>query len=223
MSISTKNNLSSSEDIVTRKGSGIQLVLGIIILILSIWLKLETNMELLFYILISISIIIIASSFLILINQYERAIILRLGRYNKQLNPGIQIRIPIIDNVLVIDIRERVREFKAERMLTKDNIPVTIDAILRYKIIEKKVNDTILNVENFNEMIKQISQTTLRNSIGSSLFQEILSKREEINHSIRDLIAEESNNWGIMVTGVEIRQVIIPQELESAYVYAGTS
>ncbi len=87
-------------------------------------------------------------------------------------------------------------------MLTRDNIPVTIDAILRYKIIEKKVNDTILNVENFNEMIKQISQTTLRNSIGSSLFQEILSKREEINHSIRDLISEESNGWGIMVTGV---------------------
>ena len=208
--------MSFSEDMVTKKGSGIQLLLGIIILILSIWIKLEINTELLFYILIIISIIIIASSFLILINQYERAIILRLGKYLKQLNPGIQIRIPIIDNVLVIDIREKVREFKAERMLTKDNIPVTIDAILRYKIIEKRVNDTILNVENFNEMIKQISQTTLRNSIGSSLFQEILSKREEINHSIRDLISEESNNWGIAVTGVEIRQVIIPQELESA-------
>jgi len=216
MSISKKDNISFSEDTVTKKGSGIQLVLGIIVSILSLWIKLETNMEVLFYIFITIGIIIIISSFIILINQYERAIILRLGKYNKQLNAGIQFRIPIIDNVLVIDIRERVREFKAERMLTKDNIPVTIDAILRYKIIEKRVNDTILNVENFNEMIKQISQTTLRNIIGSSLFQEILSKREEINHSIRDLISEESNGWGIMVTGVEIRQVIIPQELESA-------
>jgi regulator of protease activity HflC (stomatin/prohibitin superfamily) len=139
-----------------------------------------------------------------------------LGNFKKRVIPGIHVRIPLIDNVLVIDIRERVREFNAERMLTKDNVPVTIDAILRYKIIEERANDALLNVENFNEMIKQVSQTTLRNNIGASLFQEILSKREEINQTIKSLIAKESNNWGIMVTGVEIRQVIIPQELESA-------
>ncbi len=109
-----------------------------------------------------------------------------------------------------------MREFNAERMLTKDNVPVTIDAILRYKIMDERSNDAMLNVENFNEMIKQVSQTTLRNNIGSSLFQEILSKREEINSIIKFTIEKESNNWGIMVTGVEIRQVIIPQELESA-------
>jgi regulator of protease activity HflC (stomatin/prohibitin superfamily) len=73
-----------------------------------------------------------------------------------------------------------------------------------------------LNVEYFNEMVKQVSQTTLRNNIGSSLFQEILSKREEINNNIKSIISKESDNWGILVTGVEIRQVIIPQELESA-------
>ncbi|MGN6347798.1 MAG: SPFH domain-containing protein, partial [Candidatus Nitrosocosmicus sp.] len=152
----------------------------------------------------------------IIIKQYERSIILRLGLYKKQVRPGIHSRLHLIDSVLVIDIRERVREFNAERMLTKDNVPVTIDAILRYKIMEDRANDAMLNVENFNEMIKQVSQTTLRNNIGASLFQEILSKREEINHNIKSLIEKESINWGIMVTGVEIRQVIIPQELESA-------
>ena len=146
----------------------------------------------------------------------ERAIILRLGKYRKQVEPGIHTRIPLADNVLVIDVREKVTEFKAERMLTKDNVPVTIDAILRYKIIEEKASDAYLNVENFNDMIRQVSQTTLRNNIGSSLFQEILSRREEINENIKSKIAVESHNWGIMVTGVEIRQVIIPQELESA-------
>jgi regulator of protease activity HflC (stomatin/prohibitin superfamily) len=94
-------------------------------------------------------------------------------------------------------------------MITKDNVPVTIDAILRYKIIEEKASDAYLNVENFNDMIQQVSQTTLRNSIGSSLFQ-ILSRREEINEIIKSKIVVESDNWGIMVTGVEIRQVIIP-------------
>jgi len=151
-----------------------------------------------------------------IIKQYERAIILRLGRYQRQVGPGIRTRIPFADNVLVVDIRERVREFKAERMLTKDNVPVTIDAILRYRIIEARSKDAILNVQNFNEMIQQVSQTTLRNNIGSALFQDILSKREEINHNARNIISEESGSWGVQVTGVEIRQVIIPQELESA-------
>jgi regulator of protease activity HflC (stomatin/prohibitin superfamily) len=218
MSISKSTNFSFSDDKVTKKGSGIQLIFGVLILIVSLGLKLfiQTDLIIVIYILLIIGIILIISSFLIIINQYERAIILRLGLFKKQVKPGIHTRLPLIDSVLVIDIRERVREFNAERMLTKDNVPVTIDAILRYKIMEERANDAMLNVENFNEMIKQVSQTTLRNNIGASLFQEILSKREEINHTIKSLIEKESNSWGIMVTGVEIRQVIIPQELESA-------
>ena len=200
----------------TKKGSGIQFIFGIVFLIISLWIQLVPYMEILASILFIIGIALIISSFLILVNQYERAVILRLGKYKGLVKPGIHTRIPLADNVLSIDIREKVIEFNAERMLTKDNIPVTIDAILRYKIIEEQTNYTLLNVENFNEMIKQVSQTTLRNNIGSSLFQEILSKREEINSIIKFTIEKESNNWGIMVTGVEIRQVIIPQELESA-------
>ena len=163
-----------------------------------------------------LGIISIIASFLFIIKQYERSIILRLGKYNRQVGPGMRTRFPFIEIVLVVDIREKVREFKAERMLTKDNVPVTIDAILRYKIIEDRTKDAILNVENFNEMIKQVSQTTLRNNIGSSVFQDILSKREEINQHVKSIISQEAGSWGIEVTGVEIRQVIIPQELEAA-------
>ena len=90
--------------------------------------------ELISYLSLIAGIGIIISSFLMIIRQYERAVILRLGKYQKQVGPGIQTRIPFADNVLVVDIRERVREFKAERMLTKDNVPVTIDAILRYRV-----------------------------------------------------------------------------------------
>lgn len=159
---------------------------------------------------------VIVSAFLMIIKQYERAVILRVGKYNRQAGPGIQVRLPFADNVLVVDVREKVSEFKAERMLTKDNVPVTIDAILRYRIIEQRAKDAILNVENFNQMIQQVSQTTLRNNIGSSIFQDVLSKREDINSHIRTIIESEASNWGVEVTGVEIRQVIIPQELESA-------
>src|SRR5919112_647024 len=211
-----KSMFNPTDTIVSKRASGNLLIFGILILIIGLGTTLYTmNNNFVIY-LSAIGVILAIFSFFYIIKQYERSIILRLGKYHKRIGPGINYRIPFIDNVLVIDIRERVREFKAERMLTKDNVPVTIDAILRYKIIDDRAKDAILNVENFNEMIKQVSQTTLRNNIGSSLFQEILSKREEINYNIKSVISKESFNWGIMVAGVEIRQVIIPQELESA-------
>jgi regulator of protease activity HflC (stomatin/prohibitin superfamily) len=205
-----------TERIVSQKGSGAHVVAGLIILIVGIAFGLSIGSDAVVYSAIVIGLVIIISAFLMIIKQYERAIILRLGRYQRQVGPGVQTRIPFADNILVVDVREKVREFKAERMLTKDNVPVTIDAILRYRIIEERARDAVLNVENFNQMIQQVSQTTLRNNIGSSVFQDILSKREEVNQHIKAVIAGEASNWGIEVTGVEIRQVIIPQELEAA-------
>ncbi len=202
--------------LVNQKGSGTYAIIGVLILIIGIGIGLFYHNDVITYLAMVIGVSVIASSFLMIIKQYERAVILRLGKYNRQVGPGVQTRLPFADNILVVDIREKVSEFKAERMLTKDNVPVTIDAILRYRIIEQRAKDAILNVENFNQMIQQVSQTTLRNNIGFSVFQDILSKREDINSRIKAVIESEASNWGVEVTGVEIRQVIIPQELESA-------
>lgn len=205
-----------SERLVKQKGSGYHVILGILILLIGIGIGSAIDNKSIIYGSIALGVSIIISAFLMIIKQYERAVILRLGKYQRQVGPGVQTRLPFADNILVVDIREKVSEFKAERMLTKDNVPVTIDAILRYKIIDERAKDAILNVENFNQMIQQVSQTTLRNNIGSSLFQDVLSKREEINQHVKTVISGEASNWGMEVTGVEIRQVIIPQELESA-------
>lgn len=207
---------SAYDRIVNQKRSGWILSLGVVVLVIAVAVGLALKNDLVLYGIATAGIGIMISSFLMIIRQYERAIVLRLGKYRRQVGPGVQTRLPFADNILVVDIRERVREFKAERMLTRDNVPVTIDAILRYRIIEQRANDAILNVENFNDMIQQVSQTTLRNNIGSSLFQDVLSKREEINQHIKAIITNEAASWGIEVTGVEIRQVIIPQELEAA-------
>jgi regulator of protease activity HflC (stomatin/prohibitin superfamily) len=214
--MSIEDVFNSYDRVVHQSGSAGLLALGMAVAFLGIifgWFY--NSLEAVIITAVIVTILIIAS-FLFIIKQYERSVILRLGKYNRQVSSGLRTRIPYIENVLVVDIREKVREFTAERMLTKDNVPVTIDAILRYKVIEDRAKDAILNVENFNEMIKQVSQTTLRNNIGSSLFQDILSKREEINNLIKSIISQESGNWGIEVTGVEVRQVIIPQELENA-------
>jgi regulator of protease activity HflC (stomatin/prohibitin superfamily) len=214
--MSIEDSFNSYDRIVHQSGSAGLLALGISVAFLGIIVGWFYNSVEAITITVIIAAISIIASFLFIIKQYERSVILRLGKYNRQVGPGLRTRIPYIENVLVVDIREKVREFTAERMLTKDNVPVTIDAILRYKVVEDRARDAILNVENFNEMIKQVSQTTLRNNIGSSLFQDILSKREEINNHIKSIISQESGNWGIEVTGVEVRQVIIPQELEKA-------
>lgn len=107
---------------------------------------------------------------------------------------------------MVVNIREKVHEFKAERMLTKhNNVPVTIDAILRYKIIEERDLDAILNVENFNEIIQQVAQTTLRNNIGSSVFQDVYRycpRGKDSSSHQKSVIASEADSWGIEVTGV---------------------
>ena len=194
--LSASTILDSFDKIVSQKTSGAYVILGILVVMVGFGIGMVIKTELILYLSLIAGIAIIISSFLMIIRQYERAVILRLGKYQKQVGPGIQTRIPFADNVLVVDIRERVREFKAERMLTKDNVPVTIDAILRYRVIEARSKDAIINVQNFNEMIQQVSQTTLRNNIGSAIFQDILSKREEINHNIRNIISEESVNWG---------------------------
>ncbi|MDE1819089.1 MAG: hypothetical protein KGI19_10860, partial [Thaumarchaeota archaeon] len=139
-----------AEKLVKQKGSGYHVIIGVLVLIVGLAIWMATSNNLITYGTLVIGISLIISAFLMIINQYERAVILRLGKYQRQVGPGIQTRLPFADNILVIDIREKVSEFKAERMLTKDNVPVTIDAILRYKIIDERAKDAILNVENFN-------------------------------------------------------------------------
>ena len=214
--MSSPRQFFSFDRLVSQKGSGSHVIAGLVVLIVGVAFGYAIGNQTVAYVFVAIGIAIIISAFLMIIKQYERAVILRLGRYQRQVGPGVQTRIPFMDSILVVDIREKVREFTAERMLTRDNVPVTIDAILRYRIIEDSARDSILNVENFNDMIQQVSQTTLRNNIGSSIFQDILSKREEINQHVKSIIASEASSWGIEVTGVEIRQVAIPKELEDA-------
>lgn len=168
------------------------------------------------YAILGIGSIVIIAAFFVVIKQYEKGIILRFGKYIKTIDHGLQYRIPFVDRVYVVDTREKVRQFQAEDMLTKDNVPVKIDSIMKYKVKPESAKDAVLNVEDFDEIIKQSSQTALRTSIGSSELQKIIAERDEVNEKITSALTKETSGWGVQVTGVEIRNLVLPEKLENA-------
>ena len=148
-------------------------------------------------------------------SQWERVIILRLGKFNRIKGPGIFFIIPVIETIPYwIDIRTVAIPIKAEQTLTKDNVPVSVEAILFWRVIDPK--NAGLMVENYKNSVMLAAQTALRDVIGKSELSIILSERENIDNVLKDVIKKRVNEWGIEVISVEIRDVIIPENLQNA-------
>jgi uncharacterized membrane protein YqiK len=147
--------------------------------------------------------------------QWERAAVLRLGRYIGLRGPGIFIIVPIVDRVsLYVDQRVRVVEVKAESALTRDTVPVNVDAIVFWMVWNAE--KSILEVVNFSEAIMMSAQTALRESIGRHDLAQMITERETLGRELQRILDEKTNPWGITVQSVEIRDVHIPQGLEDA-------
>jgi regulator of protease activity HflC (stomatin/prohibitin superfamily) len=147
--------------------------------------------------------------------QWEKAAVLRLGRYIGLRGPGIFMIIPVIDEIsLYVDQRVRVVEVNAESALTRDTVPVNVDAIVFWLVWNPE--KSILEVVNFNEAITMSAQTALRESIGRHDLAQMITERETLGHELQRILDEKTNPWGITVQSVEIRDVHIPQALEDA-------
>ncbi len=148
-------------------------------------------------------------------NQWERAIVLRLGRFHALRGPGPFFIIPIIESVTQsVDMRIRSTDFSSESTLTKDTVPVNVDAICFWMVWDAK--KAILEVENFYQAIVLSAQTALRDIIGTHQLTEMLSHREQLGKKLQEILDEKTNPWGITVQSVEIRDIILPAELEDA-------
>lgn len=148
-------------------------------------------------------------------NQWERAVVLRLGRFHSLRGPGLFFIIPIIDRVaLWIDIRVITSTFKAEKTLTKDTVPVDVDAVLFWKVIDPI--KAALEVADYNSAIGWASQTALRDVIGKTLLSDMLEGRGKISNELQVIIDERTEPWGINVISVEVKDVLIPSALEDA-------
>jgi regulator of protease activity HflC (stomatin/prohibitin superfamily) len=147
--------------------------------------------------------------------NWERAIVLRLGKFRGQRGPGVFFVIPIIDSVpYVIDLRTITTIFKAEQTMTRDTVPVDVDAVLFWQVVNPE--KAALEVANYQQAVSWAAQTALRDIIGRSSLAELLSNREQIDVSLRAVIDRRTESWGTRVDSVEIRDVLIPVELQNA-------
>jgi regulator of protease activity HflC (stomatin/prohibitin superfamily) len=148
-------------------------------------------------------------------NQWERAVVLRLGRFRALKGPGPFFIIPIVESVVrSVDMRIRSTDFSSESTLTKDTVPVNVDAICFWMVWDAK--KAILEVENFYLAIVLSAQTALRDIIGTHQLSELLTHREKLGKRLQEILDDKTNPWGITVQSVEIRDIILPKALEDA-------
>lgn len=147
--------------------------------------------------------------------QWEKAVVLRLGKFRGLAGPGLFFIIPIIDTTpFWIDQRIIATSFNAEQTLTKDNVPVDVDAVLFWMVWDAE--KAALEVENYREAVSWAAQTALRDVIGRTMLSEMLAGRENIDNELQEMIDKRTVPWGVAVQSVEIRDVIIPEELQDA-------
>jgi regulator of protease activity HflC (stomatin/prohibitin superfamily) len=168
--------------------------------------------------LIGFVVIIVAIFFLSgirVLKEWERIPILRLGRYVGLRGPGLAYLVPLIDRAPIrISTRLDTIQFRTESTLTKDNVPVNVDSVLYMKPVD--LEKAVLQVENYYQATQLASQTTLREVIGKVDLNELLAEREKVGARLREIIDEKTESWGIKVTAVEVRDVIIPSNLQDA-------
>jgi len=148
-------------------------------------------------------------------NQWERAVVLRLGKFRSLKGPGLFFIIPVIDEIPYwIDTRVITTTFKAEKTLTKDTVPVDVDAVLFWKVLDPQ--KAALAVADYTSAISWASQTALRDVIGKTMLSDMLEGREKISKELQKIIDERTEPWGINVISVEVKDVLIPPALEDA-------
>ncbi|HEU5277471.1 MAG TPA: slipin family protein [Gaiellaceae bacterium] len=147
--------------------------------------------------------------------EYERGIIFRLGRLLPEpKGPGLFLLIPVIDRMVKVDLRTITLTIPPQEVITKDNVPVRVNAVAYFRIVAPK--DAIVQIENFMVATSQIAQTTLRSVLGQHVLDELLSEREKINSILQGIIDESTAPWGIKVSIVEVKDVEIPSSMQRA-------
>jgi len=160
---------------------------------------------------------LIGGVFLILLNvfhvtrEYERAVVFLLGRLHKIKGPGLIVIVPIIQQMVRVDLRTIVLDVPTQDVISRDNVSVKVNAVIYYRVVDPQ--NAIINVENFHDATSQLAQTTLRSVLGQHELDEMLASREKLNADIQSILDKQTDVWGIKVINVEIKHVDLDESM----------
>jgi regulator of protease activity HflC (stomatin/prohibitin superfamily) len=163
-------------------------------------------------IVVIIALLALLSTAVKITREYERGIVFRLGRLLRAKGPGVIFLIPIVDRMVRIDLRVVTLDVPRQEMMTRDNVPVTVDAVVYFRVVDPE--NAIVKVENFGKATFLLAQTTLRSILGQHELDELLSQRDRINQQLQHVIDEGTEPWGIKVALVEVRDVVLPETMK---------
>jgi regulator of protease activity HflC (stomatin/prohibitin superfamily) len=149
-----------------------------------------------------------------IVNEWERGVVLRLGKFTGLKGPGIRFILPYIDRLIKMDLRVVTMNVPKEEVITRDNVTTTVDAVVYFRVI--RPDDALMKVEDYIRATSLISQTTLRSTLGQSELDDLLAHRDQLNQILQKTIDEETDPWGIKVSAVEISSVELPQPMQRA-------
>lgn len=148
------------------------------------------------------------------VSQYEKGLITRLGKYSSTVGPGLHFLVPFVDDMIKVDMRERLINVDPQKVITKDNVTVTVDAVVYYKVVDAVRAE--FEVQDFGSACTTLAQTNLRNLIGDRALDETLVARDAINANLRKVLDEATNTWGVKVTRVEVQKIDPPHDITEA-------
>ena len=157
-------------------------------------------------------IIVAIASCIRIINQYERGVVFTLGKFTSLRSPGLNFVVPLIQSMDKVDIRIKAESVPDQNAITRDNVTVTVNAVLYYKISD--AGKAVIEVENYKYAISQYAQTTMRNIVGEVTLDELLAGRDKIADRIRETLGKEVEAWGIQVHNVELKDISLPTDME---------
>lgn len=159
-------------------------------------------------------VLILLTSAVKIIPEYQRGVVFRLGRLTGAKGPGLVIIIPFIDRMVKADLRVVTLDVPVQEVITKDNVPIKVNAVVYFRVMDP--NRSVVEVENYIMATSQLSQTTLRSVIGRAELDEVLSERDKINLELQKIIDEKTDPWGIKVSAVEVKELELPEGMKRA-------
>lgn len=156
--------------------------------------------------------LVVLSQSIRILREYQRGIIFRLGKLLGPKGPGMIFLIPWVDKMVRMDLRVVTVDVPKQESMTRDNVPVTVDAVVYFSVINPVA--AVVKVENFLKAVSLIAQTTLRSVLGQSELDELLAHRDKINHILQEIIDRHTDPWGVKVSAVEVRDVILPEDMK---------